>query len=643
MAGILERFRAMFRPVVNVTFSGEESGPVADMDARRLYSTQSNLQTVISFIASNVAASPLKVYRRDGELERERDRDSVAARLLYKPNADQTSFEFLYATVVEYLVYGTVSWWILPDSQGDSGYQLRILPREWIIDAKSKTPFGPDAIRVCARDGGSAVDVPKSEFVMFRRYAPGRPGSYISPISALKQTISEQENAARFRSSIWKSSGRLNAYVTRPKDVKPWSPEQRNSFIEAFREAWGADGKSAGKMPLLEDGMEIKPYSFNAKEAQYAEAKQLAREDVAAAYRINPALVWHTGTQTYASARDNARALYSECLSPDFQMIQQRINADLFPKIGADPSLYCEFDVSEKVQGTFEERVSTVQSAVGAPWMLRDEARALFNMPHVDGGDELVTPLNVLEGGLASPRDAGKSRTMSKSGRERRLRIKGKPSASEVDEVADALSRFAERQQKSVMSRLGAKSSDWFDIDRWDEELADDLAPIMVEIADTHGSGTAAEIGSSYDKERTRKYLRRVAETRAHMANAALEKRIEAAIEDGGDIEEAFEHSKNAGAKSMGLAIATSVAGWSLVEAVNQARYDGDAPQSGVYKVWIHNGGATSSRISHAAMDGETVPIDSTFSNGAMWPGDDSLDASETCYCHCETEVIVNF
>ena len=107
-------------------------------------------------------------------------------------------------------------------------------------------------------------------------------------------------------------------------------------------------------MPLLEDGMEIKPYQFNAKEAQYAETKQLSREDVAAAYHINPGLIWHSQTQTYASAKDNARALYADCLGPVIQMLQQRINSFLLPMIGADPDTDVEFDLTEKLKGSFD-------------------------------------------------------------------------------------------------------------------------------------------------------------------------------------------------------------------------------------------------------------------------------------------------
>ena len=41
------------------------------------------------------------------------------------------------------------------------------------------------------------------------------------------------------------------------------------------------------------------------------------------------------------------------------------------------------------------------------------------------------------------------------------------------------------------------------------------------------------------------------------------------------------------------------------------------------------------------AMDGERVPFDSNFSNGAKWPGDDAIGPDETCNCNCWTEVVI--
>jgi uncharacterized protein with gpF-like domain len=43
-------------------------------------------------------------------------------------------------------------------------------------------------------------------------------------------------------------------------------------------------------------------------------------------------------------------------------------------------------------------------------------------------------------------------------------------------------------------------------------------------------------------------------------------------------------------------------------------------------------------RGAHAAIDGETVPVDQPFTNGAMWPGDTALPVDERAGCRCTVE-----
>ena len=284
MPKITQRLRDLFgRTTIHVSLMPEENPRVDGLSARQLYATQANLHAVVSFLADSVSQLPLKVYSRSGENDRQRDRESVAAKLLYRPNADQTAYEFWNATVTELLLMGVSTVWVLPDTESQSGYQLRLIPKEWIMNSERKTNYAPDSIRIMTNTGGEFIDIPRTEFVQFRMYSPGNPGGYQSPLAALRQTLNEQIQADKFRTEIWTSSGRFNAYLTRPANVQPWSDEQRKAFVTAFREGWGKGGSNAGKVPLLEDGMEIKPYQFNAKEAQYAETKQLSREDVAAA------------------------------------------------------------------------------------------------------------------------------------------------------------------------------------------------------------------------------------------------------------------------------------------------------------------------------------------------------------------------
>lgn len=651
MPGILERLRTLLRPTV-VQFSMGPDAPaeVLNMTVRSLYNTQDNLAAVVNFIANSIAQLPLKVYVRGENDDRKRDRDSAAAKLLYLPNADQTSFEFVRALVTEYLLFGRNYVWILPDPESESGWQLRVVPEEWIVRTEKENPYGPKNI-IISVDGIGTVEVPRGEFVPFSTYSPGNPGGYVSPVAALRQTLEEQIQAGRFRRELWKSSGRLNAQIVRPKDVQPWTEETKRKWVEAFREAWGAGGTKAGSIPVMEDGMEIKTFNASFKEQQWVESVKLSRESVAAAYMINPSLVWHSDTQTYASSKDNARALYAECLGPILQMLQQRINAFLLPKISAAPGTYCEFDLAEKIKGSFEERAGILQSSVGGPWLTRNEARRDNNLPPIPGGDELIVPLNVSTGGEAgimSGHVSGKAcqhqhvRQISRKKETEETEIDAKVTEKEQDAAAAVLEKFFKRQANSILPKLGA-DAEWWNADRWNKELADDLEPVLGEIATAHGEKTAAAIGAEYIAEKTTAYLRKLSEARAEVINDETRKKVQAAMDDAEDEEDpeelaAHEMEKRSDNDStlLGAMLAKTVAGWGTEEASRQASDQGSRKK--VYKVWEAGPNA---RASHAAMDGETVLIDELFSNGADWPGDDSLDADESCGCNCTTRIIV--
>ena len=611
------------------------------MSARDLYATQANLHAVVSFLADSVAQLPLKVYRRDGENDRQRDRDSAAAKLIWRPNADQTSYELVNAIMVELLLMGCATLWILPDPDSDSGYQLRNIPREWIEDTKRETNYAPDVLRIRTENSSRTLEIQRNEFVQFRMYSPGNPGGYQSPIAALRQTLSEQIQADKFRTTVWRSSGRFNAYITRPKDVAPWDDETKKKWLTAFREGWGIGGENAGRMPLLEDGMEIKPYQFNAKEAQYAETKQLSREDVAAAYHVNPSLIWHTNTQTFASAKDNARALYSDCLGPVLQMLQQRINTFLLPMLGAPDNTYVVFDLSEKLKGSFEERASILQSAVGGPYMSRNEARADMDLPPVDGGDQLIVPLNV-NNGIDNPaveEEAPKMRYVSKKSAES-THIKGKADDEESEALGAVIEKFFKRQAKSIIPKIGA-GKEWWDENRWNNELSEDIDPVIFEIATKHGAEIAKELGTEYYSGKTVNYLKALAEGRAKAINSATKKKLDEVIEnDPEDLEEEIEHvyevREDKDADLLGMTIATTAACWAIGEACAQAKDQGYSAE--VFKTWVTG---ENPREDHAMMDGETVPVDQRFSNGADWPGDDILGPDGTCGCNCTTEITI--
>lgn len=668
--GIIESLRNLFGNRDVKIFYGNQLEPIVEsMSPRELYMTQANLYSVVSFLASSVSQLPLKVYVRHAEDVRTRERDAAAAKLLYKPNDDQTQSEFVKALCIEYLLFGEAIVWLLPDVS-ESGYQLRIIPSEWVIERICETNYSVSKYKVRTQTGGTIV-IDAKNIIDFREYAPGMPASYLSPVSALKQTLIEQIQADKFRTSLWRSSGRMNAYISRPANVTPWNKETRDAWTDAFRKGWSAGGSKAGTMPILEDGMEIKTYQFNSKEAQFSEGKQLSREDVAAAYHVNPSLIWHTNTQTYASSRDNARALYAECLGPLLQMFQQRINSFLLPKVGAPSNMYVEFDLEEKLKGSFEERASIIQSAVGGPWMTRDEARALNNMPPLpdDEGKGVIVPLNVLIGGQASPQDSvadaykeapvkmcacGHNHVKEVVNAEESVtKVDVEPTDEDKDELDEVLKKFFKRQEKSVLAKLGVKdaTTPWWDKERWDKELTDDLYSIILKMATKQGNKLAKILGSEYKESITENYLKKYTEAQAEFINDAtldklkyVEENEEYLLSDENTSEEpktpkeVYEKRSSFESPLIASLLAYGVYKFATHEAIGQAQYQGKMERTRVYKTWITG---PNPRPEHAAMNGEKRLLNDLFSNGADWVHDDVLGPNGTCGCNCTIEVTI--
>ena len=125
--------------------------------------------------------------------------------------------------------------------------------------------------------------------------------------------------------------------------------------------------------------------------------------------------------------------------------------------------------------------------------------------------------------------------------------------------------------------------------------------------------------------------------------NQVTHDELRAALDDeiGEDAEKAtpegvFENAEKNRAETAGFAFAAALVAWSSLEACRQ----NDDGVHKAYKTWIVTSG--NPRASHAALNGETVPYDEPFSNGAMWPGDiDNLDAEEVANCQCIIEIEV--
>lgn len=597
-------------------------------EVEHFWRSQPNLRKVVDFIARNTASIPLNAYLRESDTERRRLAGEPLADLMRSPQARVSPYRFWHSVISDGLLYDR--WAVLVSESAERGYELVQLP-SWRLRFDTDTLRRVTGLRYWAGDQPGADDweeVPLDRVIFDHGYAPRTAG--LTPVNTLRDVLEEAAEAVQFRREVWDNGARVPGYVHRPPTAGNWVPEQRDRFVEAMRDTYGKNGATAGGMPLLEDGMEIRSVDvFTPQDANDLEGRRLTAIEVAAAFHIAPELV---GAQqgNYSNVREFRQMLYRDSLGPYINSLEGALNAQLAPIFADGRPVYIEANIESKLRGSFEEQAQIMQSATGAPWLTRNEARAMQNRPPVEGGDALVVPLNVLTGGQASPNDSGSQNRSPKSRRVKSAR----PVEQFVDKHAEVLRAYFARQERVVLSRLGSKDGeDWWDEERWDAELSDDLYALSVTTATKVGRSTLDGIGldpDQYDEDRTLNFLRTVADGDAAAINGSTRDQVKEAVgADDRSVADVFALAKDSRALELATTLVTGTTGFATTEAARQ-----QSPSA--TKTWVVTSG--NPRASHAGMDGETVPLDEPFSNGLDWPGAYG-DPSETANCACTVEI----
>ncbi|MEU1526364.1 phage portal protein [Nocardia rhamnosiphila] len=367
------------------------------IDYYELWRTQPAVRTCVSFLARNIAQLGIHVFDRVGDTERERLTEHPLALLFEKPNPFTTRYRLMDGLIHDLGIFDRAYWW---KTKTDNGNGLVRLPPP-LVTPKGENWLTPDVFEVSGSKGKRLVRA--EEIVYFRGYS-GTDDFGTSPIEALRQTLSEEFAATKMREQVLRNGARVSGYLQRPKDAGNWSPEARERFRKGWQSQYTGNGPEAGGTPILEDGMTFNPAAQNAKDLQYLEVRKLSREEVAAAYFIPPPMIGILDHATFSNITEQHKMLYQDTLGPWLTMLAEEIALQLIPDVSTGSErVYVEFNLREKLTGSFEERAAQMQTAVGAPWMTVNEARALDNRPPIEGGDVLIQPLNVTQNGDQNP------------------------------------------------------------------------------------------------------------------------------------------------------------------------------------------------------------------------------------------------
>jgi len=378
--------------------------PLLSLEYFEIWRLQPSVRRAVSFLARNVAQLGLGVYERESDTDRARVSDHPLAKLLGRPNPQMTAYRFKSALMHDLGIYDVAYWRKI--RQGSKLVGLQHLPPRLVRPDNYNTPgLSPTQFMVAGPLSQDGKPIPAEDVFYLRGYG-GVFDIGVSPLESLRQILREEWSASEMRDQTMRNGARLSGYLKRPAAAPPWSPEARDRFKTAWQQQYsGADASQAGGTPILEDGMEFQEASQTAKDLQYIEGRKLTDEEVARSYFIPPPMVGILDRATFSNITEQRSILYTDTLGPLLEQIEDEIDLQLLPEMEpVQPErFYSEFNIREKLTGNFKDRAAVMQAAVGGPWLTRNEARAMDNRPPIEGGDELIMPLNLTQNGDQNP------------------------------------------------------------------------------------------------------------------------------------------------------------------------------------------------------------------------------------------------
>ena len=354
-----------------------------------VYARQQNIRTCVDFLSRNIAQLGIGVFRRVSDTDRESLHDHDVALWLTHPNATTTRYRLIESLIADLGIYFNAYWFkVRSVEQGRLRVRLVRLPPAEVQVFGGLLPSGyrwSPSLR-------EPLDIPVGDLVVFGGYNPFDPKCGLSPIDTLRPLLEEDASALAYRQAYWRNAARTEGVIQRPRDAPRWTSEQKREWRRQWMERF-AGPDNAGMIPVLEDGMTWSNTSHSAVDSEYSESRKLSREDCARAYHIPLPLVGILDHATFSNIKEQHKQLYSDTLGPWLEMVQAEIEASLVPESPDREGVYVEFNIAEKLKGSFEEQAAALQASVGRPIMTANEGRARLNLPAIKddpSADELA-------------------------------------------------------------------------------------------------------------------------------------------------------------------------------------------------------------------------------------------------------------
>src|SRR5580765_1337923 len=344
------------------------------------------VEACVSAYAQTVAMCPMAHWELEDNGGREQVTTSALSRIAITPNDYQTRSDFLLNLVRALYLDGNAYALALRNNRFEiaslHGMDPRLCRAE-VIDGEIFYELGGNPV-IDGRVNSLGLDPSTLRFVPARDVLHVKLNSVINVLHG-ETPLCAAALAVAGNNAILKQSINFFANQSRPSGVLSTDLALSKPKVDELRERWNevSKGLNVGGVPILTAGLKFQPMGISAKDTQAIEILKANDAMVAQVFRVPLAIV---GSEQQPMG--STEALMNFWIAGGLGFALDRVELAFDKLFGLPASEYSELDSSVLLRSALKDKVEAFARSTIAGIHSPNEARAEFELPAVEYGDE---------------------------------------------------------------------------------------------------------------------------------------------------------------------------------------------------------------------------------------------------------------
>lgn len=376
-------------PITTETLSGAEAVEnVITVDYNTVLSIP-EFWRAVEIKAGIIASLPFSIVKQTDEGLEHLKKHSITKLIAVNPSELYSSYNFRQTMVMHLELYGNFYAWIRRRRATGEVWSLQILnPEDVTIDVKD----GRSKRYIVEDENGKRTFFSDQIFHLHKPGVSGHAGSDLINVHKKNYVLAlaHRDYLANFNANGTFLSGVLK----HPGELKPAAAKRLRS---SWRTAYSSASK-AGRVAVLEEGMEFQKISSNPTEAGSDSTQKLITASISRITGVPKILLEDYANATLNNAEHIAQHFLSYTIRPFAEMVESEIHRKLLSDEDQEEH-QAVFDMKGLLRPDAKGRASYMDTLMKYGVINRDEARKMegYNPIEDGSGKDYLVPLNMFD------------------------------------------------------------------------------------------------------------------------------------------------------------------------------------------------------------------------------------------------------